>query len=1128
MSKKDLKLSIQIAGKIDKSLASAIGTAKRSVGGLSKTLGKIGTAGLTAMTGMTAGVAAGIMDATKNAKDFEKQMADVVKYVDGIADSTGQISDKLDLSTGRTFKENYGMMKDAILELSSQIPVTAEDLTKLASAAGQSGKSMDELITRDSAGNLGGFLKDVAMMGTAMDIDAEKAGNWAAKWEKSFKMNHDEIMTLSDQINYLGANSATTAAEIGEVVNRAGSIGQLAGSSVSTTAALADAMLATGVQSNRAGTGLKNLFTRISMGNNATKAQQETWQELGFTAEGVAKSMQKDSTQTLLYIFGAIDRLPEDKRLGTIKELFGMWTTEGAGKIVNNLSTFTDALNMVNDPSLYKGSMEREFIIKTDTTEAVDTMMKNAWKGLKIDLGTEFLPVKKQFATMLIDLMKQVREHMPELKKLGQTLAQVLAKGVDKLGDALNKGLPIMQRGLDYINNNGGKVAKILGGITAAFAGMKAAPLISTLASLGGGALFGEKSNFGGSKRKGGLLTGLFNGAKNRFGKSQMVFNGAKIGMDLAGSSAMTAGAMGKGGFFSRILNRGVGAYYGAKNAKGLTTEKGFFGNLLTTASNIKNTQGRGLKGEALLALRGMKARVGNKVNGGILGNVLGGLKTMGGGVTGFFGNMINGANGLTASGGSGIKALGSDLLGSVKGLGGGLLGGIKQIFGGGGGLLGKGAGLLGGVLSGGLPIVGGISAAVGAASLLYDNLDGVRDMIGNVFGEKGLAVFDSFKGGLDSVIENIGNILSNGIGDLIEPMKEKVVDFFREMFGDDVAEGVSETFDSIIGIIDSLLGVLGQVVSFANTYVKPIISNIFNFVATKVVPFITNVFNTVAPLIKNVIGTIGGIVMKVAGVIAKAIQKIWPLIEGIASIIMNIVNAVLPVLVDAFTVAWDVIGGIIDTVTDIFGGVITFLTQVFTGDWEGAWQTICDFFEGIWDSIKDIVKGAVNVVIDIINGMISGIIWAINKAKDFLLEFGTSMSGAGGLIDEDTMNKMKDALNIDAPQIPHLAKGGFTAGTSIAGEAGTEAVISFDPSARSRNIETWLRAGKMLGIGQKAKEIKPVKNGQQPTKVIFAPNITIQGNADEDTVSQMMSQMQGMLDDWWEKRLRNQIRTAY
>ena len=35
-------------------------------------------------------------------------------------------------------------------------------------------------------------------------------------------------------------------------------------------------------------------------------------------------------------------------------------------------------------------------------------------------------------------------------------------------------------------------------------------------------------------------------------------------------------------------------------------------------------------------------------------------------------------------------------------------------------------------------------------------------------------------------------------------------------------------------------------------------------------------------------------------------------------------------------------------------------------------------------------------------------------------------------------------------------AKGGFTDGVSIAGEAGTEAVISFDPSVRSANIANW------------------------------------------------------------------------
>ena len=44
------------------------------------------------------------------------------------------------------------------------------------------------------------------------------------------------------------------------------------------------------------------------------------------------------------------------------------------------------------------------------------------------------------------------------------------------------------------------------------------------------------------------------------------------------------------------------------------------------------------------------------------------------------------------------------------------------------------------------------------------------------------------------------------------------------------------------------------------------------------------------------------------------------------------------------------------------------------------------------------------------------------------------------------------------------LATGGFTEGITIAGEAGTEAVISFDPAYHERNVEIWREAGQMLG----------------------------------------------------------------
>lgn len=84
-------------------------------------------------------------------------MADVVKVVDGMADETGKISDKL-AANGKTYAQNYETMVDSLKDLSTQIPYTFEDLTRLAAAAGQSGKSFEDLTQTD-------FLKDVAHVG---------------------------------------------------------------------------------------------------------------------------------------------------------------------------------------------------------------------------------------------------------------------------------------------------------------------------------------------------------------------------------------------------------------------------------------------------------------------------------------------------------------------------------------------------------------------------------------------------------------------------------------------------------------------------------------------------------------------------------------------------------------------------------------------------------------------------------------------------------------------------------------------------------------------------------------------------------------------------------------------------
>ena len=184
----ELELSILIGGHVDNSLAQAVKLANTQIGSIANGASKFAANIAKGAVAAAGGLAAGVVDTTKEAVSFESEMLDVTKYVGGLTDDSGKV-----------IRENYEEMSKDILDLSTDIPYTAEELTRLAAAAGQSGKSMDDLISD-------GFLRDVAEMGTAMDISADQAGDWAAKWEVAFDINHDQVMELADQINYLGAH----------------------------------------------------------------------------------------------------------------------------------------------------------------------------------------------------------------------------------------------------------------------------------------------------------------------------------------------------------------------------------------------------------------------------------------------------------------------------------------------------------------------------------------------------------------------------------------------------------------------------------------------------------------------------------------------------------------------------------------------------------------------------------------------------------------------------------------------------------------------------------------------------------------------------------------------------------
>lgn len=1027
----ELELSILIGGHVDNSLAQAVKLANTQIGSIANGASKFAENIAKGAVAAVGGLAAGVVDTTKEAVSFESEMLDVTKYVSGLTDDNGKV-----------VKENYEEMSKDILDLSTDIPYTAEELTRLAAAAGQSGKSMDDLISD-------GFLRDVAEMGTAMDISADQAGDWAAKWEVAFDINHDQVMELADQINYLGAHYATTAAEIAQTVNDTGSLGQIAGMDVASTAALSTALLAMGVDSGKVATSIRRMYTNLSMGSKATDAQAAAFEQLGFTAEQFAKDMQTDAPAAIKSLFTAIGSQPKDKQVGYLKTLLGQWAIESGAKLTGNLDLFVKTLDDVGDASKYNGSMYKEFLLKCETSESVLTMLSNAWRAVRIEVGNNFLPILKDVAGFGIEKINDFRAALPDITARVKEV-------------------------IEYLLNNGDKVAATLGGIGAAWAGMRFAPQILQVVS-------GVTKGVSGATTGGGKI---FNGIRT-------IASGMNYGAQMAGIQSPSIGPQPQNSFLKNIAAKangaGVGLWATLKNFTGLTKNDGktkidFVRDVMgasdrgqtirqsfpalnriavaagdvgktrigTAVTNLPGTiakQGVGFlnslniapgskfnsvissmaastamtKGNASLSaigsvfaqtgagkkLSGMAANVGTFLS-DIPGGIKGGIAKGG----------VNFLNGLNIAPGSKLNSVISSMAAStamksggeawtqIKGIAGQTKVGkaVSGVADFGGKAFGLGKAVASPVLKGGFnifaglmstfgPVIAGLGSVIAVVSLLGDHFEDIRQIIGQVFGEKGLTLFDGFTGKVQGIAGNIHDTLAGAFS------LENLKNIQQSLSGKSVLgiDDLGTTFGAVIPIIESVKGLIGQIVDLGVNHIKPLLADVLSFAVNELFP-------AVSPLISAIISLVG-----------------TTLINAI-KLVVDVIHGLLPVI------------------------------------------------EPVIQSIVGLIKGIVSVTVTVVNGIIRALNSFSFTVPQWLENVPVAKNFAGKTF----------GFNLSEVAMPAFANGGFTRGVSIAGEAGTEAVISFKPSVHDSNVENWVRAGRMLGVsGEDATRAAGVQNVQ-------------------------------------------------
>lgn len=403
-----------------------------------------------------AGIGVALGTSVKAAIDFESAMADVKKVVPGLDSADG-----------------LAAMKQEILGLSRELPVSAKGLAEIMAAAGQAGIPREELAA---------FTKQAAQMGVAFDISAAEAGESMAKLRTALGLNQEQVVSLADAMNHLSNNMASSAAQVNEFMLRAGAVGKQVAMTTEQTAAFGSAMIAAGAAPEVASTSFLNLIRALTKGETATARQEGAFQRLGLVAADVAKSMQEDAVGTIRDVFLRISKLPAEMRVATVSEVFGD-EARALTPLITNMELFDQAIGLVGDKSKYAGSMLSEFNARAGTSANNWEILKNNITALQIAIGDGLLPAINlifKILTPVLSVVADLAGRFPiitagvTLLVAGLAGLVLLAPGIVSivtLFGQLGLTLPVIGA---TIAGWAGIIGPVVAGITAAFSGLLA------------------------------------------------------------------------------------------------------------------------------------------------------------------------------------------------------------------------------------------------------------------------------------------------------------------------------------------------------------------------------------------------------------------------------------------------------------------------------------------------------------------------------------------------------------------------------------------------------------------------------------------------------------------------------
>ena len=376
----------------------ALAAGKAKIGN-SQALGAGIAVGGASAVGAGVALAAPVIGAAKAAMTFESRMIDVQKVLNNV--SPLQVK----------------AIEGGLLEMSNRIPIAAEGLGQIAAEGARAGIAVKDLL---------GFTEGAAKMATAFDMSAEEAGAMQAKWQTGLGLTIPQINLLGDKVNALTNKFGGAAVSVTDMITRVGPLGKIAGVQSGEMAALAQLMTKVGVESEIGATGIKRMMLTLNVGEAATKMQSAAFSKLGLDAVKMSERMQVDAKGGILAVLGALNKLPEAQRAGTLTQLFGSESVASIAPLLSSLDQLKMNFALVGDQANYAGSMNREFGVAMSKTENQVKLADNSIGSAGVAIGTQLIPTIQIGAEWVgkigVGIGSWAKEHPALTKGIGLTI----------------------------------------------------------------------------------------------------------------------------------------------------------------------------------------------------------------------------------------------------------------------------------------------------------------------------------------------------------------------------------------------------------------------------------------------------------------------------------------------------------------------------------------------------------------------------------------------------------------------------------------------------------------------------------------------------------------------------------